>query len=72
MLMVKLEDILELSVAERILMIERIWDSIDHDQIDLSNSQKEELDRRLARYERGETAFVSWEDVKSELRSYKK
>jgi putative addiction module component (TIGR02574 family) len=71
-MMIKLEEILELSVAERILMIEKIWDSIDHSNMDLPDSHKRELDRRLARYQRGETAFVSWEDIKSELRTYKK
>jgi putative addiction module component (TIGR02574 family) len=29
-----MQEIMEMSVAERILMIERIWDSIDHDNIE--------------------------------------
>ena len=62
-----MQEILEMSVAERILMIEKIWDSIDHNTIDTSSAYKLELDYRLDRYAKGETTFVSWEDVKKEL-----
>jgi putative addiction module component (TIGR02574 family) len=65
--MIKMQEILELSVAERILMIEKIWDSIDHNNIETPESNKEELDRRLDRYEKGETKFYSWNDIKNEL-----
>ena len=70
--MVQLQEILELSVAERILVIEKIWDSIDHSKLELPDSHKQELDRRLDRYNRGETTFVSWDEIKKELNSYKK
>jgi putative addiction module component (TIGR02574 family) len=56
-----------MSVAERILMIEKIWDTIDHENIETSDEQRRELDRGLVRYEKGETTFVSWEDIKKEL-----
>jgi putative addiction module component (TIGR02574 family) len=69
--MIKIDEILDLSVAERILVIEKIWDSIDHNAIQLSSAQEEELDRRLNRYEKGETTFVSWNDIKNELNSAK-
>ena len=65
--MVQMQDITEMSVAERILMVEKIWDSIDHDNIETPASHQEELDRRLARHEKGETAFFSWADIKKEL-----
>lgn len=69
--MVKMEDILEMSVADRMLMIEKIWDSLDHEQLDLPGRHQQELDRRLARYERGETSFVTWESIKKELNTGK-
>ncbi|MDP9079820.1 MAG: addiction module protein [Bacteroidota bacterium] len=65
--MIKMQEILELSVAERILMIEKIWDSIDHNNLEMPENHKEELDQRLDRYEKGETKFYSWTDIKSEL-----
>jgi len=69
--MVRIQEILELSVAERILMIEKIWDSIDHTDIALPAAHEQELDRRLNRYENGETTFVTWGDIKNELKAAK-
>jgi putative addiction module component (TIGR02574 family) len=62
-----IKEILQLSTAERILIIEKIWDSIDHKEISVSTLQKEELDRRLKRYRSGETKFSTWQEVKEEL-----
>lgn len=70
--MIQMQEILELSVAERILMIEKIWDSIDPDSIELQSSQEQELKNRLERYEKGETSFVTWDSIKAELHSAKK
>jgi len=69
--MIQMQEILDMSVAERILMIEKIWDSINPDEINLSSAHMEELERRMSRYERGETSFVTWDSVKAELRSAK-
>ena len=66
-----MQEILDLSIAERILIIEKIWDSIDPDDIQLPVAHEQELDRRLNRYEKGESAFISWNDIKSELNSIK-
>jgi len=60
-----------MSVAERILMIEKIWDSIDHNSMPTPITHQEELDRRLERYSKGETTFVSWTDIKSKLNAAK-
>jgi putative addiction module component (TIGR02574 family) len=69
--MIKMQEILDMSVAERILMIEKIWDSIDHTHIPLPPAHEQELDRRLTRYENGQTTFVSWDDIKNELKAAK-
>ncbi len=65
--MIQLQEILEMSVAERILIVERIWDSINPDDIPLSGAQEQELDARMARYEQGHTKFFSWGEIKNEL-----
>jgi len=46
------ENILNLSVAERILLVEDIWDSVAEvpEAVELSESDKAELDERLALY----------------------
>lgn len=64
-----LENILKLSVAERLLMLEKIWDSIPADKLSISTAQKKELDRRLSRMNKGETKFFTWEEVKKNLHS---
>jgi putative addiction module component (TIGR02574 family) len=63
----KINDILKLSVSERILLIEKIWDSLNTDELEISESQKKELDKRLARIKKGETKFYKWDDVKQRL-----
>jgi putative addiction module component (TIGR02574 family) len=65
--MIKMQEILNLNVDERILIAEKIWDSISPDDIHLSSAQEQELDARLARYKKGETKFFSWGEIKDEL-----
>lgn len=69
--MVQLANILGLSVAERIAMAEAIGDSIKKEEVSLSSAQLEELDHRMAHHDRGEMPYVSWDDVKAELRNRK-
>jgi putative addiction module component (TIGR02574 family) len=52
-------------------MIEKIWDSISHTDIPVPVNHERELDERLARYEKGETTFVSWSEIKAELNAAK-
>lgn len=69
--MVQLADILGLSVAERIAMAEAIWDSIKKEEVSLSSAQLEELDHRMSLHDNGEMPYVSWDEVKAELRNRK-
>ncbi len=59
-----------LSTAERILLVEEIWDSIaaEAEQLPLTEAQKQDLERRLASYEANPEAGSSWEQVKARLR----
>ncbi len=58
-----------LSVADRMSLIEQIWDSIaaEQESLPLTQAQKDELDRRLAAYEADPTAGSTWEEVKARL-----
>ncbi|MFC3197616.1 addiction module protein [Parapedobacter deserti] len=56
-------------VAERIAMAEAIWDSIEKEEVSLSAAQLEELDYRMAIHDSAEMPYVSWDDVKAELRN---
>ncbi len=62
-----IENILKLSIAERLLLLEKIWDSIPENKLTITNAQKTELDKRLARMRSGETKFFTWDDVKKNL-----
>jgi len=56
-----------MSVTERIQMVEKIWDTIDRTQIEMPNSHEQEMDKRIERYEKGETTFTNWESIRNEL-----
>jgi putative addiction module component (TIGR02574 family) len=58
-----------LSIPERILLVEEIWDSIAEtpEEVTLTEAQDAELDRRLAAYEADPQAGSTWEEVKTEL-----
>jgi putative addiction module component (TIGR02574 family) len=59
----------QLSVAQRILLVEEIWDSIaaEAEQAELSEAQKQDLQRRLGLYAENPRAGSSWEEVKTRL-----
>ncbi|MBI5472594.1 MAG: addiction module protein [Ignavibacteriae bacterium] len=60
----------KLSVAERILLVEDIWDSIaaDKETIELTQSQKDELDRRSEWFDKNPSKGKTWEEIKADKR----
>ncbi len=68
----KTADILELSVAERIQMVEDIWDSIAAvpEAVPLNEDQKKELDHRLEAYHQSPDAGSPWIEVRERLRTW--
>lgn len=60
----------QLSVAQRILLVEEIWESIaaEAEQVPLTEAQGQDLQRRLAAYEKDRKAGSAWEEVKARLR----
>lgn len=64
-----ISDFLALSVAERILLVEDIWDSIASvpDAVKLSDAQRKDLDARLDAYHRDAGAGSPWEAVKARI-----
>ena len=64
-----ISDVLALSVAERILLVEDIWDSIARvpDAVKLSEEQRQELDSRLNEYHRDPASGSPWEMVKGRI-----
>jgi len=68
----KVADILELSVAERIQIVEDIWDSIAAvpEAVPLSEDEKKELDRRLEAYHLNPDAGSPWNEVRERIRNW--
>jgi putative addiction module component (TIGR02574 family) len=66
----ELSDILQMSVAERIQLVEDIWDSIASSPraVPVTDAQKEELDRRLQAYAENPDEGVSWDELKEKVR----
>jgi putative addiction module component (TIGR02574 family) len=62
-------DFRSMSIPERILLVEEIWDSIaaDQESLEVTQAQKDELDRRLAACEATPDQGSTWEEVKSRL-----
>lgn len=62
-------NILQLSVSERIQLVEDIWDTItiSPEEVDLSETQRQELDQRLELYRQYPKKAASWEEVKKRL-----
>jgi putative addiction module component (TIGR02574 family) len=64
-----LAEIGKLSVADQVLLVQRIWDNIAESDtpLELTDTQKAELDRRSAELDAHPEMAVPWEDVKRSL-----
>ncbi len=65
-----IDEIKQLDITERILLVEEIWDSIAKEQahLGLSEYEKEVLDIRLASLEESPDDLISWDEIKNRLR----
>ena len=63
-----LDELLELSPAERIQLAEDLWDSIEPEEMPpLTPEQQQETERRYAEHVRNPARASRWEDVKARL-----
>lgn len=68
----EIKELSKYSTAEKILLAEKIWDSISKNDIELSNQIKNELDDRLHILEEGNVELYSLEDVKKHIQKSRK
>ena len=60
---------LSLPVAERLRVVEAIWDSLpEHASLPVSPEQRAELDRRIDAYEAAPDDLLTWDQVLERLR----
>jgi putative addiction module component (TIGR02574 family) len=59
----------QLSIEERLELVEELWDSIAEsaDAVPLTDAQRAELDLRLAEHAATPEDVIAWEDVKASL-----
>jgi putative addiction module component (TIGR02574 family) len=69
-----LEQIALLSVEEKIILVERVWDDIalnaHSEKLEMSHELEAELARRLALIKAGKTQLFSWNEVKQNIFSH--
>jgi putative addiction module component (TIGR02574 family) len=65
----RLADIEQLSLAERIQLVQDIWDTIvaTPEQLPVTEAQRQELDRRLDAYRQDPQGGTSWQEIKAKV-----
>lgn len=61
-------DVRALSAEERLNLIEQLWDSLEADDVPLTEAQRAELDRRVEEMDRDAVRGIPWEDVLDRIR----
>jgi putative addiction module component (TIGR02574 family) len=71
-----LDELMQLSYAERLDIAEKLWDSVHPpgsirpgEPFVLTEEQKAELDRRLAEHRADPSSAIPWEEVRDRLRA---
>lgn len=57
----------KLSAAEKFELLDALWESLEADELILTDAQCAELDYRVGQYERNRDEVISWEQVKAGL-----
>jgi putative addiction module component (TIGR02574 family) len=65
------KELFKLSAAERLELVEELWESLsdDDEALALSDEQREDLERRLAEADADPTGGSPWEEVRERIRS---
>ncbi len=61
-------DIKTLTPEERLSLLEEIWDSLEPEDVPVTEAQRAELDRRLDDLERDRDLGIPWEEVLRQIR----
>jgi putative addiction module component (TIGR02574 family) len=66
-----IDELRKLPLAERIELVEDLWDSIaaDAEELPVPESHREELARRRAAYRDDPSRVLPWEEVRERLRA---
>ena len=56
-----------LSAAEKVELLDAVWESLEADALSLTEAQLSELDSRIARHEQNPSDVIPWEQVRAGL-----
>ncbi len=62
-----LDEALELSSAERLELLEKLWDSLAEGDVPITDEERKLLDQRIADRDRAPQALNSWDEIKARL-----
>lgn len=64
-------NIRDLSIQERIQLVGEIWDSIaeEEGEFELTDAQRDEIDRRMASLRANPDQVISWEEIKARIQA---
>jgi putative addiction module component (TIGR02574 family) len=61
-------ELARLSPRQRLDLIESLWESLEDEDVPVTDTQRAELDRRIAGFEHDQKHTISWDQLKAELR----
>ena len=66
-----MDAIKRLSVAERVRLVQEIWDTLQPtaDELPLTEEQRAIVDRRLQEHRRDPSSAIPWEEVRARIES---
>ena len=53
----------QLSAAEKVELLDAVWESLEADSASLSDAQRAELDDRIARHARNPSDVIPWGEI---------
>ena len=56
-----------LSAAEKVELLDALWESLETDALSLTEAQRTELDYRIARHEQNPSDVIPWQQVRADL-----
>ena len=67
--MVAQSEIRRMPTAEKVALLEMVWDDLrgDSDALEIPQWHKDILDERAEAYRRGEASFINWEVAKQQI-----
>ena len=67
----QIQELLKLSIDEKIELVQLLWDEIAREQVysNLTQNQMDELSNRLERINTGKAIFKSWDEIRAKYQN---